>query len=171
MKQPAPKFSDVNIQSYKDSIARLDSQISFQMKKIAAYEKTIDSLNSLPAKIKIKYRDQKDVLNETHKMRMTIAYGLERFWGEPLRLEKESQPKANYWKDVWKTLLEEFLQPSGLGTKLPSTYSSYTEKIQYTIQLIWDMDQEEREISQMILTQFCDSLVWWSQRLKIKKSK
>jgi len=119
----------------------------------------------------IKYRDQKDVLNETHKMRMTIAYGLERFWGEPLRLEKESQPKANYWKDVWKTLLEEFLQPSGLGTKLPSTYSSSTEKIQETIQLIWDMDQEEREISQMILTQFCDSLVWWSQRLKIKKSK
>ena len=119
----------------------------------------------------IKYRDQKDVLNETHKMRMTIAYGLERFWGEPLRLEKESQPKANYWKDVWKTLLEEFLQPSGLGIKLPSIYSSSTEKIQETIQLIWDMDQEEREISQMILTQFCDSLVWWSQRLKIKKSK
>lgn len=119
----------------------------------------------------IKYRDQKDVLNETHKMRMTVAYGLERFWGEPLRLEKESQPKANYWKDVWKTLLEEFLQPSGLGTNLPSTYSSSTEKIQQTIQLIWDMDQEERAISQMILTQFCDSLVWWSQRLKIKKSK
>jgi hypothetical protein len=119
----------------------------------------------------IKYRDQKDVLNETHKMRMTIAYGLERFWGEPLRLEKESQPKANYWKDVWKTLLEEFLQPSGLGTKLPSTYSNSTEKITETIKLIWEMDQEEREISQMILTQFCDSLVWWSQRLKIKKSK
>lgn len=59
MKQPAPKFSDVSIQNYKDSIARLDSQISFQMKKIATYEKTIDSLNSLPAKIKIKYRDQK----------------------------------------------------------------------------------------------------------------
>jgi hypothetical protein len=29
------------------------------MKKIAVYEKAIDSLNSLPAKIKIKYRDQK----------------------------------------------------------------------------------------------------------------
>lgn len=29
------------------------------MKKSSTYEKTIDSLNSLPAKIKIKYRDQK----------------------------------------------------------------------------------------------------------------
>jgi hypothetical protein len=155
----------------------------------STYQKASDSIQLEPDELKklekwkpysfdhyaqslvIKYRDQKDVLNETHKMRMTIAYGLERFWGEPLRLEKESQPKANYWKDVWKTLLEEFLQPSGLGTKLPSTYSNSTEKISETIKLIWDMDQEEREISQMILTQFCDSLVWWSQRLKTKKSK
>lgn len=48
-----------DIQKYKDSIAKLDSQISFHVKKISTYEKTIDSLNSLPAKIKIKYRDQK----------------------------------------------------------------------------------------------------------------
>jgi predicted choloylglycine hydrolase len=59
MKQPATKPVKSDIEKYKDSIAKLDSQISFQMKKIAVYEKAIDSLNSLPAKIKIKYRDQK----------------------------------------------------------------------------------------------------------------
>lgn len=59
MKQPQPKPIQSDIQKYKDSIVKLDSQISFQMRRISTYEKTIDSLNSLPAKIKIKYRDQK----------------------------------------------------------------------------------------------------------------
>lgn len=47
------------VKSYKDSIAKLDLKITSQMRKISNYEKIIDSLNSLPAKIKIKYRDQK----------------------------------------------------------------------------------------------------------------
>ena len=52
----------------------------------------------------LKYRD-KDVLNETHKMRMTVAYGLERFWAEQFRLEKDkNQDKAEYWRETWKTL-------------------------------------------------------------------
>jgi len=49
----------VDVKTYKDSIAKLDSQITSQMRRISTYEKVIDSLNSLPAKIKIKYRDQK----------------------------------------------------------------------------------------------------------------
>jgi hydroxylamine reductase (hybrid-cluster protein) len=60
---PTPKPNAlVDVNPYKDSIAKLDSQINSQMKRISGYEKVIDSLNSLPVKIKIKYRDQKAVI-------------------------------------------------------------------------------------------------------------
>ena len=59
MKRPTPKPVISDVQKYKDSIAKLDSQINSQMKRITNYEKTIDSLNTLSPKIKIKYRDQK----------------------------------------------------------------------------------------------------------------
>lgn len=38
------------------------------------------SLDRIAQELVIRYRHQ-DVLNESHKMRMTVAYGLERFWG------------------------------------------------------------------------------------------
>jgi hypothetical protein len=34
---------------------------------------------------------------------------------------------------------------------------------------IWDMDLAEQRIALMVLTQFCDSLVWWTQRYKEEK--
>ena len=121
----------------------------------------------------MKYRNTKDVLNESHKMRMTVAYGLERFWGEPFRLE---QDKANYWRDVWCKLAE-ILQKTGIDLPNKDIKSNHTDrkrkeqeesdKIQVMVKSIWDMKQEEREISLMVLTQFCDSLVWWTQRFKI----
>ena len=126
-------------------------------------------------KLVLKNRDKKDVLNETHKMRMTVAYGLERFWGERFRLEKESKDKANYWKDVWSVTVK-ILQSSGItlpndnitdkndNTKYDNT------KIEEMADKLWKMDSEDRQISLMVLTQFCDSLVWWSQRLKTKNN-
>ncbi len=51
----------------------------------------------------------KDCLNQSHKMRMATAYGLERFWGEHLRLKngkKESDLiKSDYWKATWDALV------------------------------------------------------------------
>ena len=44
------------------------------------------SLDYYAQEIVLKYRDEKNVLNESHKMRMAVAYGLERFWGEHLSL-------------------------------------------------------------------------------------
>jgi ATP-dependent helicase/DNAse subunit B len=117
-----------------------------------------------------KDRDKKDVLNETHKMRMTVAYGLERFWGERFRLEKESTDKANYWKDVWSVTVK-ILQSSGIT--LPNdniTANNDTIGIGQMADKLWKMDSEDRQISLMVLTQFCDSLVWWSQRLKTKNN-
>lgn len=61
-RRPTPKPVVTQVQKYKDSIAKLDSQINMQVAKLNNYEKTIDSLNSLPPKIKIKYRDQKALI-------------------------------------------------------------------------------------------------------------
>jgi len=121
-------------------------------------------------KLVLKNRDKKDVLNETHKMRMTVAYGLERFWGERFRLERESTDKANYWKDVWSVTVK-ILQSSGII--LPNdniTDIRDGKKIEEMAKKLWKMDSEDRQISLMVLTQFCDSLVWWSQRLKTKNN-
>ena len=43
----------------------------------------------------VNYRDKKDALNQAYKMRVAVAYGLERFWGEQFRLVKDKD-KANY---------------------------------------------------------------------------
>jgi len=48
-------------------------------------------------------RDPKS-LNQGYKMRMAVAYGLERFWGEHLRLQKEPN-KSQYWKETWDALV------------------------------------------------------------------
>ena len=37
-------------------------------------------------KLVLIYRDKPGVIGQSHKMRSTVAYGLERFWGEQLRL-------------------------------------------------------------------------------------
>jgi len=42
-------------------------------------------------------------IKESYKMRMTVAYGLERFWGEQFRLKGD---KARYWLETWTKLVE-----------------------------------------------------------------
>lgn len=122
------------------------------------------------------YRGVKDVLNESHKMRMTTAYGLERFWGEHLRLERDksekSQAKAKYWKAVWKKLYE-ILRDAGLekipeGDVQSSNLDEQTQKIKEVAKKIWSMPLDDQRVALMVLTQFCDSLVWWTQRYKTK---
>lgn len=112
-------------------------------------------------------RDAKDILNESHKMRMSVAYGLERFWGEHLRLGREKPAKGKYWKSVWDTL-EEILQNADVA--LPNDDLSWgdTNKIQKMAEKIWSMPPEQQRIALMVLTQLCDALVWWTQRYKIK---
>lgn len=120
----------------------------------------------------IKYRDQKNVLNESHKMRMSVAYGLERFWGEHLRFEREngdeSKNKGEYWKSVWVTLAK-ILKAADIN--LPDAEGkvsiNQTTQIGETVRVIWEeMTPEERRIALMVLTQLCDALVWWTQRYK-----
>jgi len=128
--------------------------------------------------IVLEHRNKKDVLNESHKMRMTIAYGLERFWGEHLRLERDKPDKAEYWKAVWKKLAE-ILDESGMNsfpnddvkskkTDREERKREEKEKIKEMAKKIWSMPLEDQRVALMVLTQFCDSLVWWTQRYKIK---
>jgi hypothetical protein len=120
----------------------------------------------------LEYRDKKNVLNESHKMRMSVAYGLERFWGEHLRFEREngdeSKNKGKYWKSVWVTLAK-ILKAADIN--LPDSEGkvsiNQTTEIGETVRAIWEeMTPENRRITLMVLTQLCDALVWWTQRYK-----
>ena len=123
----------------------------------------------------IQNRNKKDVLNESHKMRMTVAYGLERFWGEQFRLEQQNRDKASYWKAVWKKVAE-ILNDAGVQLPKKDIHSNHqnrqqkereeAENIRNMAEAIWRMDADDRTIALMVLTQFCDSLVWWTQRYK-----
>lgn len=132
----------------------------------------------------LEFRDTKDVLNESHKMRMTIAYGLERFWGEHLRLERDKGDKgdkgdkAKYWKAVWKKL-SDILHEAGMNEFPNDDVKSNNpdkdkrkeeekQKIKEMAKKIWSMSLDDQRIALMVLTQFCDSLVWWTQRYKTK---
>ncbi|WP_017302249.1 hypothetical protein [Nodosilinea nodulosa] len=121
--------------------------------------------------------DQKDqiqgekCLREAYKMRESVAYGLERFWGEHLRhLDKEGRTtkKSKYWKDVWDTLanildkadvkLPDDSNPKAMAKKLwgenPVDSSGKT------------LTLEDQRLALAVLTQLCDCLVWWTQRYK-----
>jgi len=118
----------------------------------------------------VKYRDKKDggvsVLNQTYKMRMSVAYGLERFWGEHLRLDGE---KAQYWKDTWKTLVEIM---SYAGVNLPNDEISSdkdTAAIKGMAEQLWKFDIQQRKVALSVLTQLCECMVWWTQRYKVAK--
>lgn len=126
----------------------------------------------------LEFRDTKDVLNESHKMRMTIAYGLERFWGEHLRLERDKGDKAKYWKAVWQKL-SDILHEAGMNEFPNDDVKSNnphkekrkeeeSQKIKEMAKKIWSMSLDDQRIALMVLTQFCDSLVWWTQRYKTK---
>ncbi|MEH2154960.1 hypothetical protein [Nostoc sp.] len=143
------------------------------------------SLDRIAQELVIKYRHQ-DVLNESHKMRMTVAYGLERFWGEHLRLRNEVE--GQYWKDVWDALVNNILQPGKIP--LPNDpvniedpprqetkeqkaerEARNTEQIENMANKLWrfaDEHPNDQRVALAVLTQLCDCLVWWTQRYKPK---
>jgi hypothetical protein len=114
----------------------------------------------------LQFRDR-DVLGESHKMRATTAYGLERFWGEHLRLSQREQDKADFWKGTWDALCQIMKQA---GVKIPNEKVNIadTRSIQAMSEKLWAFDIEQRKVALAILIELCDSLVWWTQRYKKK---
>lgn len=115
--------------------------------------------------LKARNRDPKS-LNQAYKMRATCAYGLERFWGEHLRLKDKEPEKAAFVGDVWKALVG-ILQPARVV--LPATLLSSQDSeaaIQSIAEQIWRLAPADQQVALAVLTALCDAVVWWTQRLK-----
>jgi hypothetical protein len=110
-------------------------------------------------------RDPKS-LNQSHKMRMAVAYGLERFWGEHLRLQGKEEAKSKYWKATWDAFCEVMLK---VDIQLPkdAVDAKETKKIQDISTRLWALPVEDQRVAIAVLTQLCDCIVWWTQRYKI----
>lgn len=127
------------------------------------------NLDQEAQKLILKYRDQEGVIGQSHKMRTTVAYGLERFWGEQLRLlsknDHKERAKGEYWRDTWKSFVE-IMKIAGI--KLPSENLAIndTQKIQDFATKLWQLPIDDQRVCLAVLTQFCDCLVWWTQRYK-----
>jgi hypothetical protein len=110
-------------------------------------------------------RDPKS-LNQSHKMRMAVAYGLERFWGEHLRLKGREEAKSKYWKATWDAFCNVMEK---VDIKLPkdTVRADETKKIQEISARLWALPIEDQRVAIAVLTQLCDCIVWWTQRYKI----
>ena len=119
--------------------------------------------------LKARVRDV-DSLNQGHKMRMSMAYGLERFWGEHLRLSAKAKDKAkaDYWKETWDELVKVMARA---GVKLPNDRVNAKDvtQVRNMSEKLWGLKTEDQRISLAVLTQLCDCIVWWTQRYNVEK--
>lgn len=124
-------------------------------------------LDHLAQEIVLKARQKdRDSLNQAHKMRATCAYGLERFWGEHLRLAEKEPTKAAFVADVWRALVG-VLKPTGVN--LPAAVLAGGDQeaaIQNVSAQIWSLSTHDQQTALAVLTALCDAVVWWTQRLK-----
>jgi len=126
-------------------------------------------IDRVAQELTLKFRD-KDVLGESHKMRATTAYGLERFWGEHLRLlrDNKNKDKGDFWKETWKALCK-IMKEAGITIPNDNVNLERTAEIEAMAAKLWDENKfpiEQRKVVLAVLTQLCDSLVWWTQRYK-----
>jgi hypothetical protein len=118
-------------------------------------------------------RDPKS-LNQSYKMRMAVAYGLERFWGEHLRLKGkkvEDENKSKFWKATWDALAK-VMDDAGVmipndPINLDSKGQFSTKDIQAMSEKLWQLTVEDQRVASAVLTQLCDCIVWWTQRYKV----
>jgi len=130
-----------------------------------------------------RFRDKnpkKTSLNQAYKMRATCAYGLERFWGEHLRLAGKDRSddmnvanddlnKAAFIADVWGAFVGIMAKA---GVRLPADVLSNRAseaEIQSVAEQLWSIPLKEQQSSLAVLTALCDAVVWWTQRLKTDK--
>ncbi|MCA2641660.1 MULTISPECIES: hypothetical protein [Microcystis] len=116
-----------------------------------------------------KLRDR-DSLNQSFKMRESVSYGLERFWGEHLRLQSKEPNKAQYWKETWDKLVETMAE-AGIPIPNDTVEVNDTKSVQAMAEKLWELKLEDQRITLAVLTQLCDCLVWWTQRYKGTKER
>ena len=109
-------------------------------------------------------RDPKS-LNQSHKMRLACAYGLERFWGEHLRLQSKEPHKSRYCQETWEALVT-IMAETGVTIPNDRVSADNPKAIQGMSQHLWDLSLDKQRVALAVLTQLCDCLVWWTQRYK-----
>jgi hypothetical protein len=109
-------------------------------------------------------RDPKS-LNQSYKMRMAVAYGLERFWGEHLRLKGKEETKSKFWKETWDAL-QKVMDKAGVGIPNDAVNPTKVQDIQAMSAKLWQLSLEDQRVALAVLTQLCDCIVWWTQRYK-----
>lgn len=114
--------------------------------------------------LEAKERDR-DSLNQAFKMREAVAYGLERFWGEHLRLRQKEADKSRYWKETWDVLVD-LMQQAGITLPNDKVDANQDDAVKAMAQKLWQVKMEDQRVALAVLTQLCDSLVWWTQRYK-----
>ena len=114
--------------------------------------------------IAAKLRDESS-LNQAFKMREALAYGLERFWGEHLRLQGKEETKSLYWKATWDTLVVT-MEQAGITIPNDEVSCDNTKAVEEMAKKLWQLDLDKQRVSLVVLTQLCDCLVWWTQRYK-----
>ena len=85
-------------------------------------------------------------LNQSYKMRMATAYGLERFWGEHLRLQGREQTKSDYWKGTWDALVE-VMGEAGVTLPNDAVRSEDTAKIQTMSDKLWQIYVDDQRVA------------------------
>jgi hypothetical protein len=117
-----------------------------------------------------------DSLNQAYKMRSACAYGMERFWGEHLRLSRNNNElkKADFVKDTWQEFIK-IMKKSRPDLSIPAvvlTASLPEEEIIRTVKAeadkFWRIPPSDQQECLTVLVALCDAIVWWTQRLKIK---
>ncbi|MDY6785517.1 MAG: hypothetical protein SW833_23705 [Cyanobacteriota bacterium] len=111
-----------------------------------------------------KLRDRQS-LNQSFKMREAVAYGLERFWGEHLRLQGKEATKSQYWKATWDVLVK-LMDDAGVTIPNDAVNANQTEKVKVMAEKLWQVSLEDQRVAMAVLAQLCDCLVWWTQRYK-----
>ena len=110
-----------------------------------------------------------DSLNQSHKMRLAVAYGLERFWGERFRLKGDRERKDVYWQETWETLVKIM---AITGVKIPNDRipdregREQVDAIEGMSKKLWSLSLEDQRVTLAVLKELCDALVWWTQRHK-----
>jgi len=111
-------------------------------------------------------------LNQVFKMRTTCAYGLERFWGEYLRLRsgnERDRMRSAIILDTWTQLKDTIL--NGTGIKLPNDQDVNLEDqnaVRMSLSKLWEIRADNPKQAQVvlaILVNFCEAIIWWKNRL------
>lgn len=136
----------------------------------------LHSLDEVAQKLVLDARERdRDSLNQSFKMREAVAYGLERFWGEHLRLKAKSKRnndefdcKAKYWQATWNALVGIMHQT---GVTIPNDPVNVDDfnSVKTMAGKLWTLSLEDQRITLAVLTQLCDAIVWWTQRYKGSK--